>query len=119
MIGTDHLGLDWLDLAHPRHRLDVKAGAHFRERRAALEGTGPIGGGESKALQTKTPGSLSQAGLRDGPFPHQGCSAHQVSRPLNPTSVGLRAGDTRGLSSRCSRLQIAKGAGLKRRSLQG
>lgn len=52
-----------------RHREDVKAGARFRERRAALEGTGPTGGGERMELQTKTPGSLSQAASGTVPSP--------------------------------------------------
>lgn len=52
--------LDWLDLAHRDNRENIEAGAHFRERRAALEDTGLIVGGERMALQTKTPRSLSQ-----------------------------------------------------------
>lgn len=62
MVGAEHMEeLDKLDLAHRDNRENTEAGARFRERRAALEDTGLIGGGERMAFQTKTPGSLSQA----------------------------------------------------------
>lgn len=62
----------------------MKAGARFREGRAALEGTGPIGGREKMALQTKPLGSLSQADSGTVPSPTRAAAPTRSAGPSTP-----------------------------------
>lgn len=102
-----------------RHREDVKAGARFREKKGCSGGHWAHWGRGEDGASDKDPRVFVAGSLRNGPLPHRGYRAHQVSRPLNSTSLGWRAGDIHVLSNWCSRLQIPKKAGMKRPSLRG